>query len=54
MTESVLVDLIGRSIDSFGFEEGVIHITTDDGKVWMLTITEDEELYVELYEYGIQ
>jgi len=50
---SVLESLIGKKIEMFGFEEGVIYIRLDTEEVFMLSI-KDEALYVEVYDHGIQ
>lgn len=53
-SDSIIEELVGHSIESFGYEDGVIYLTDDDGKVWMFQINENDELYIELYEYGLQ
>lgn len=50
---SIFEEIVGKSIETFGFEDGVIYLMLDDGKTFMLTMSEDS-LYVEVYDKELQ
>ena len=57
--DNIFEELVGKTIETVGYEENVFQLSMDDGKVWLLTFlkkgkpVKNVELQIEVYNYGI-
>lgn len=56
---NIFNELVGKTIETVGYEDNVFQLNMDDGKVWLLTFlkkgkpVKNVELQIEVYNYGI-
>lgn len=56
---NIFHELVGKTIETVGYEDNVFQLNMDDGKVWLLTFlkkgkpVKNVELQIEVYNYGI-
>ena len=53
---SILDELVARTIEGFSYDsdDEVIHIYTDDDRIWMFSIDEDGSLRIEVSDKELQ
>ncbi len=58
--ENIFDDLVGKTIETVGYEDGVFQLNMDDGRIWLFTPfkkgkpVKNVELHIEVYDHGIQ
>ena len=57
---NIFEELVGKTIETVGYEDGCFQLTMDDGRIWLLTPLKNgkpiknPELQIEVYDHGLQ